>query len=76
MCSGKSTLCHILGAYAVKMGRSPMMVDLDIGQGVLGFNEMVDHEIVYCFIFGLIEKKGYQGVFLVFLCIQPPSPSL
>ena len=30
---GKSTLCRILLNYAVRMGRSPMFVDLDVGQG-------------------------------------------
>ena len=31
--SGKSTFCRILGAYAVRLGRTPIMVDLDVGQG-------------------------------------------
>lgn len=30
---GKSTLCRILLNYAVRMGRRPVFVDLDIGQG-------------------------------------------
>ncbi|KAK7076353.1 Cleavage polyadenylation factor subunit clp1 [Halocaridina rubra] len=30
---GKSTLCRILLNYAVRMGRRPIFVDLDIGQG-------------------------------------------
>ncbi len=29
---GKSTLCKILLNYAVKMGRQPCLVDLDVGQ--------------------------------------------
>ena len=29
---GKSTLCHLLLNYAVRMGRRPVYVDLDIGQ--------------------------------------------
>jgi polyribonucleotide 5'-hydroxyl-kinase len=31
--SGKSTLARILAAYAVRVGRAPTLVDLDIGQG-------------------------------------------
>ncbi|KAK7108923.1 polyribonucleotide 5'-hydroxyl-kinase Clp1-like [Littorina saxatilis] len=30
---GKSTLCRLLVNYAVRSGRSPMLVDLDVGQG-------------------------------------------
>lgn len=29
---GKSTLCQLLLNYAVRMGRRPVFVDLDIGQ--------------------------------------------
>ena len=32
---GKSTLCRILLNYAVRMGRAPIFVDLDVGQGEL-----------------------------------------
>mmetsp|Transcript_8265 Transcript_8265/g.18502 ORF Transcript_8265/g.18502 Transcript_8265/m.18502 type:complete len:339 (+) Transcript_8265:519-1535(+) len=31
---GKSTLAQILGAYAVRLDRTPIMVDLDLGQGL------------------------------------------
>lgn len=30
---GKSTVCRILLNYAVRMGRRPLFVDLDVGQG-------------------------------------------
>lgn len=30
---GKSTICRILLNYAVRMGRRPLFVDLDVGQG-------------------------------------------
>lgn len=33
--SGKSTLANILAAYAVRLGRCPTFVDLDVGQGVI-----------------------------------------
>lgn len=32
---GKSTLCRILLNYAVRLGRRPLYVDTDVGQGVL-----------------------------------------
>lgn len=33
---GKSTLCRIFLNYAVRMGRRPVYVDLDVGQGGIG----------------------------------------
>lgn len=33
---GKSTVCRILLNYAVRMGRRPIFVDLDLGQGQIG----------------------------------------
>lgn len=33
---GKSTLCKILLNYAVSCGRTPIYVDLDVGQGNIG----------------------------------------
>jgi polyribonucleotide 5'-hydroxyl-kinase len=33
--SGKSTICQILAAYAVRLDRVPVYVDLDVGQGAL-----------------------------------------
>lgn len=33
---GKSTLCKILLNYAVGCGRTPVYVDLDVGQGNIG----------------------------------------
>ncbi|XP_059081029.1 protein CLP1 homolog [Tigriopus californicus] len=32
---GKSTLCRLLANYAVRMGRRPISVDLDVGQGAI-----------------------------------------
>ena len=29
---GKSTLCRLLVNYAVRCGRTPMLIDLDVGQ--------------------------------------------
>ena len=30
--SGKSTLCRILASYAVRLDRTPIFVDTDVGQ--------------------------------------------
>mmetsp|Transcript_29093 Transcript_29093/g.93080 ORF Transcript_29093/g.93080 Transcript_29093/m.93080 type:complete len:361 (-) Transcript_29093:73-1155(-) len=35
MDAGKSTLSKILAGYAVRIGRSPILVDLDVGQGAI-----------------------------------------
>lgn len=32
---GKSTICRILSAYAARLDRSPVLIDLDVGQGSL-----------------------------------------
>ena len=32
---GKSTIAQILAAYAVRLDRNPIFVDLDVGQGVV-----------------------------------------
>ena len=29
---GKSTVCKLLANYAARLGRSPIIVDLDVGQ--------------------------------------------
>lgn len=34
--SGKSSLASLLSAYAVRLGRTPLFVDLDVGQGSIG----------------------------------------
>lgn len=33
MDQGKSTLAQILASYAVRLDRTPIMIDLDVGQG-------------------------------------------
>ena len=32
---GKSTTCKILSSYAARLDRTPIIVDLDVGQGSL-----------------------------------------
>lgn len=34
--SGKSSLASLLASYAVRLGRAPLFVDLDVGQGNIG----------------------------------------
>lgn len=43
---GKSTLCRILLNYAVRLGRSPLYVDLDCGQGSVGIPGSVGAVVV------------------------------
>jgi len=38
---GKTTLCRILCNYAVREGRSPLYIDLDIGQVFLFFINLI-----------------------------------
>lgn len=33
---GKTTICRLLLNYAVRLGRRPIYVDLDVGQGLIG----------------------------------------
>lgn len=33
---GKTTICRLLLNYAVRLGRRPVYVDLDVGQGLIG----------------------------------------
>lgn len=39
---GKSTVCRILLNYAVRMGRRPIYVDLDVGQGRIHFSSCLE----------------------------------
>jgi len=40
---GKSTLCNMLLNYSVRLGRAPMLVDLDVGQvSETGLSSLVD----------------------------------
>ncbi len=43
---GKSTLCRILLNYAVRVGRRPLFVDLDVGQGELGVPGCIGAQLV------------------------------
>lgn len=43
---GKSTLCRILLNYAVRMGRAPIFVDLDVGQGEISVPTTIGANLV------------------------------
>ncbi|XP_011708131.1 PREDICTED: protein CLP1 homolog [Wasmannia auropunctata] len=43
---GKSTLCRILSNYAVRMGRSPIFVDLDVSQGYISIPSTISAFLV------------------------------
>lgn len=46
---GKSTLCRLLLNYAVRMGRRPIFVDLDVGQGQISVPGTIgEYQFVYC----------------------------
>lgn len=44
---GKSTLTKILLNYAVRMGRRPIFVDLDVGQGHISVPGTVGKDFVF-----------------------------
>lgn len=47
---GKSTLCRILLNYAVRLGRRPIYVDLDVGQGSISIPGTIGEESKRCII--------------------------
>jgi len=49
---GKSTLCRLLLNYAVRMGRRPIFVDLDVGQGQISVPGTIgEFQLLYCYMF-------------------------
>jgi len=65
---GKSTLCKLLLNYAVRSGRQPIYVDIDVGQGqitlpgavgAIGMERVFDieEEYGYAFFRALVERK-------------------
>lgn len=71
--SGKSTLCKILLNYAVRAGKSPSYVDLDIGQGSL----TVPGCVAACAVEGPldVEEGGFPGEPPVVFYYGHTSPS-
>lgn len=46
---GKSTVCRLLLSYAVRVGRRPTLVELDVGQsGVRGFGIIIINIDIGC----------------------------
>lgn len=54
---GKSTLCRILLNYAVRMGRRPIFVDLDVGQGSISIPGTIGKLLLFSTISFRIKKK-------------------
>ena len=49
---GKSTVCRLLLNYAVRMGRRPIFVDLDVGQGQISVPGTIgEFQLLYCYMF-------------------------
>lgn len=44
---GKSTVCNLLLNYAVRMGRRPIFVDLDVGQGQISVPGSIGKFIIF-----------------------------
>lgn len=64
---GKSTLCRLLLNYAVRMGRRPIFVDLDVGQGQISVPGTVgEFQFFFCYTF--ITNYFLLRNF-IFLCI-------
>lgn len=66
---GKSTLCKLLVNYAARLGRSPILVDLDVGQndisipgtiGALAIERPSDIEEGYCLTAPLVYHFGHK----------------
>lgn len=45
---GKSTVCNLLLNYAVRMGRRPIFVDLDVGQGQISVPGSIGKAVTMC----------------------------
>lgn len=52
---GKSTLCRLLLNYAVRMGRRPILVDLDVGQGQISVPGTIGEDQFPLFVFVLFH---------------------
>lgn len=62
---GKSTLCKLLSNYAVRLGRRPVFVDLDVGQVCSTVPDLIK-----------IFKEGYALLFksvIVYVLSQIPD---
>ncbi len=48
---GKSTLCRLLVSYASRLGRAPILVDLDVGQVSIPHSNLP-----------VVQARGFQNV--------------
>jgi Pre-mRNA cleavage and polyadenylation factor IA/II complex, subunit CLP1 len=63
---GKSTLCRLLLNYAVRMGRRPIFVDLDVGQGQISVPGTIgEFQFLYYYMF--ITNYFLLRNFIIFL---------
>lgn len=42
---GKSTVCRLLLSYAVRVGRRPTLVELDVGQSGVSYHNIHRHKL-------------------------------
>ena len=66
---GKSSLCKLLLNYAVRMGRKPILVDLDVGQGSIAVPGSVGERIENWWSFQ--QELNVQVDIFITLCLQP-----
>jgi hypothetical protein len=64
---GKSTLCRLLLNYAVRMGRRPIFVDLDVGQGQISVPGTIGEDQFPLFVLvlfhSLIDIHCFSNIF-------------
>lgn len=68
---GKSTLCRILLNYAVRMGRRPIFVDLDVGQGSIS----IPGTIGKLLLFATISFRNLKIILSTIICLAIKNPN-
>lgn len=66
---GKSTLCRFLLNYAVRMGRRPIFVDLDVGQGQISVPGTIG-EFQFLYYYMYITNYFLLRNFIIFCIIR------
>lgn len=66
---GKSTLCRLLLNYAVRMGRRPIFVDLDVGQGQISVPGTIG-ELQFLYYYMFITNYFLLRTFIIFCIIR------
>jgi polynucleotide 5'-kinase involved in rRNA processing len=70
---GKSTLCRLLLNYAVRMGRRPIFVDLDVGQGQISVPGTIGEDQFPVFVFVLFHTLNDIYCFSEIFCFSHMS---